>query len=48
MQEFYLTLWRQKSQEVEKLRKSRLQQRNFRKDPDRYLTELETELLQAK
>ncbi len=39
--------WRQKRQEIEKLRKSRLQQRHFRKDPDEYLTELETELLQA-
>ncbi len=39
--------WRQKRQEREKLRNSRLQQRHFRKDPDKYLTELETELLQA-
>lgn len=39
--------WQQKRQEIEKLRKSRLQQRHFRKDPDNYLTKLETELLQA-
>ncbi len=39
--------WRQKRQEIEKLRNSRLQQRHFRKDPDKYLTELQTELLQA-
>ena len=39
--------WRQKRQEIKKLRQSRLQQRHFRKDPDKYLTELETELLQA-
>lgn len=42
-----LSLWRQKRQEIDLLRKSRLQQRHFRKDPDTYLTKLETELLQA-
>ena len=42
-----LSLWRQKRQEIDWLRKSRLQQRHFRKDPDTYLTKLETELLQA-
>ena len=39
--------WRQKRQEIKKLRQSRLQQRHFRKEPDNYLTKLETELLQA-
>ena len=39
--------WQQKRQEIEKLRKSHLQQRHFCKDPDNYLTKLETELLQA-
>ena len=42
-----LSLWRQKRQEIDLLRQSRLQQRHFRKDPDTYLTKLETELLQA-
>ena len=42
-----LSLWRQKRQEIDLLRFSRLQQRHFRKDPDTYLTKLETELLQA-
>ena len=45
--EVNLSLWRQKRQEIDWLRKSRLQQRHFRKDPDTYLTKLETELLQA-
>ena len=45
--EVNLSLWRQKRQEIDLLRKSRLQQRHFRKDPDTYLTKLETELLQA-
>ena len=34
--------WRQKRQEIEKLRTSLLQERHFRKNPDRYLIELET------
>ena len=42
-----LNKWRQKRQEIEKLRKNRLQQRQFRQDADAYLTKLETELLQT-
>ncbi len=41
-----LTLWRQKRQEINSLRQSRLQQRHFRRDPDSYLARLEEQLLQ--
>lgn len=39
--------WRHKRQEIEQLRKNRLQQRHFRQDADTYLAKLETDLLQT-
>ena len=39
--------WRHQRSLLESLRQTRLQQRRFRRDPDNYLLELETKLLQS-
>ncbi len=41
-----LGAWRHQRSQLESLRQTRLQQRHFRRDPDDYLLELETKLLQ--
>ena len=42
-----LIAWREQRSNLESLRQTRLQQRHFRRDPDNYLLELETKLLQS-
>ncbi|MBE9044057.1 hypothetical protein IQ255_06510 [Pleurocapsales cyanobacterium LEGE 10410] len=42
-----LLAWRQQRSHLESLRQTRLQQRRFRRDPDNYLLELETKLIQS-
>ena len=42
-----LGAWRHQRSPLESLRQTRLQQRHFRRDPDNYLLELETKLLQS-
>lgn len=39
--------WRHQRSQLDSLRQTRLQQRRFRRDPDHYLLELETKLLQS-
>ena len=41
-----LVAWRNQRSNLESLRQTRLQQRRFRRDPDNYLLQLETQLLQ--
>ncbi len=42
-----LLAWRHQRSHLESLRQTRLQQRHFRRDPDNYLLQLETKLLQS-
>ena len=42
-----LLAWRHQRSKLESLRQTRLQQRHFRRDPDNYLLELETKLIQS-
>ena len=42
-----LSAWRQKRDQMEKLRHNRLQQRRFRRQTETYLAELETKLIQS-
>jgi hypothetical protein len=42
-----LVAWRHQRSNLESLRQTRLQQRHFRRDPDNYLLQLETKLLQS-
>lgn len=42
-----LGAWRHQRSHLESLRQTRLQQRRFRRDPDNYLLELETKLIQS-
>ena len=42
-----LVAWRHQRSHLESLRKTRLQQRHFRRDPEDYLLELETKLIQS-
>ena len=42
-----LVAWRHQRSNLESLRQTRLQQRRFRRDPDNYLLQLETKLLQS-
>ena len=42
-----LGAWRHQRSKLESLRQTRLQQRRFRRDPDNYLLELETKLIQS-
>ena len=39
--------WRHQRSQLDSLRQNRLQQRRFRRDPDNYLLELETKLIQS-
>lgn len=39
--------WRHQRSQLDSLRQTRLQQRRFRRDPDNYLLELETQLIQS-
>ncbi len=42
-----LGIWREQRSSLESLRQTRIQQRHFRHDPDNYLRQLETKLLQS-
>ena len=42
-----LAAWRHQRSQLEQLRQTRLQQRRFRRDPEDYLQELETKLIQS-